>query len=105
MSTEAGSDEASGYRPDNQLACRTSAASHELLRWYVFVFTVNDLSGELIDSREGKLEWIPDENVLDLNLWQSDHIFMLWIQDAKFFSAKFEYEGDKMRGYDVVFHS
>ena len=73
--------------------------------WYVFVFTVDDFTGELIDSPEGKLEWIPDESILDLNLWQSDHIFMPWIRKRKFFSAKFEYEGDVMRGYDVVFHS
>lgn len=72
--------------------------------WYVFVFTATEFSGELIDSPEGKLEWIPDEQVLDLRLWESDHIFMPWIHEGKFFSAKFEYEGDQMRGYDVVFH-
>ncbi|HEU4744753.1 MAG TPA: 8-oxo-dGTP diphosphatase [Anaerolineales bacterium] len=58
--------------------------------WYVFVFTADDFSGELIDSPEGRLEWIPDESVPDLNLWQSDHIFMPWIREEKFFSAIFE---------------
>ena len=72
--------------------------------WYVFVFTATEFSGELIDSPEGKLEWIPDENILDLNLWKSDHIFMPWIREGKFFSAKFDYEGDNMCGYNVVFH-
>lgn len=72
--------------------------------WYVFVFTAQDFSGELIDSPEGRLEWIPDKNILDLNLWESDHIFMPWIQEGKFFSAKFEYEGDKMCGYNVVLY-
>ena len=72
--------------------------------WYVFVFTANSFSGELIDSPEGKLEWIPDENILDLNLWESDHIFIPWIQAGKFFSAKFEYEGDKMKSHEAVFH-
>lgn len=72
--------------------------------WYVFVFTARDFIGELIDSPEGKLEWIPDEKILDRNLWESDHIFTPWIQEGKFFSAKFEYEGDTMRGYEVVFH-
>ena len=73
--------------------------------WYVFTFTAYDFTGELIDSPEGRLEWIPDEKILDLNLWESDHIFMPWIREGKFFSAKFDYEGDTMRGYDVVFHS
>ena len=73
--------------------------------WYVFVFTAKDVTGELIDSPEGRLEWIPDEKVLNLNLWESDSIFMPWIQEDKFFSAKFIYDGDKLRGYDVVFYS
>jgi 8-oxo-dGTP diphosphatase len=73
--------------------------------WYVFVFTATEFSGKLSDSPEGELEWIPDEKIRGLNLWESDPIFMPWIQEGKFFSAKFEYEGDKMRGYDVVFHS
>lgn len=73
--------------------------------WYVFTFTATEFSGELIDSPEGGLEWIADEKVLQLNLWESDHVFMPWIQEGTFFSAKFEYEGDKMRRYNVVFHS
>jgi 8-oxo-dGTP diphosphatase len=73
--------------------------------WYVFVFTASDFTGELIDSPEGRLEWIPDKKLLDLNLWESDHLFMPWIQEGKFFSAKFEYEGDKMLRYNVAFHS
>jgi 8-oxo-dGTP diphosphatase len=73
--------------------------------WYVFVFTATEFSGELIDSPEGKLEWIPDEKITSLSLWESDHIFMPWIQEGKFFSAKFEYEGNKMIRYDVTFHN
>lgn len=74
--------------------------------WYVFVFTATEFNGELIDnSPEGKLEWIPDEKMSSLNLWESDHIFMPWIKNGDFFSAKFGYQGDKMTGYEVTFHS
>jgi 8-oxo-dGTP diphosphatase len=73
--------------------------------WYVFVFTATEFSGEFIDSPEGHLEWIQDEKLLNLKLWESDHIFLPWIREDKFFSAKFEYEGDVMKGYDVAFHS
>jgi 8-oxo-dGTP diphosphatase len=72
--------------------------------WYVFVFTAHEFSGELIDSPEGHLEWIPDDKILNLSLWESDSIFLPWIREDKFFSAKFDYEGDQMSGYDVVFH-
>ncbi len=73
--------------------------------WYVFVFTATQFTGELIDSPEGKLEWIRDTELLDLNLWESDQIFFPWIEDKKLFSAKFDYDVDAMRGYHVVFHS
>ena len=72
--------------------------------WYVFVFTASEFSGELIDSPEGRLEWIEDSRLSSLNLWESDHIFLPWIHEGKFFSAKFIYEGDKMKGHEVVFH-
>jgi len=72
--------------------------------WYVFVFTAREFSGGLIDSPEGKLEWIKDEQLTTLNLWPSDHILLPWIESGKFFSAKFIYEGESMRGYEVTFH-
>jgi 8-oxo-dGTP diphosphatase len=73
--------------------------------WYVFVFTAREFEGELIDSPEGKLEWIPDERINALNLWESDQIFMPWIQKGKFISAKFIYQGDQMKSYEVSFHT
>jgi len=72
--------------------------------WYVFVFTATEFSGELIDSPEGHLEWIPDEKLTGLNLWESDHIFLPWLESREFFSAKFEYLGDVMQRYEVNFH-
>ena len=72
--------------------------------WYVFVFTASEFEGELIDSPEGRLEWIPDEKLTSLNLWESDQIFFPWLEGEKFFSAKFIYEEDKMQSYEVSFH-
>ncbi len=72
--------------------------------WYVFVFTATEFEGELIESPEGKLEWVDDEKLTSLNLWESDHIFLPWLEQGKLFSAKFEYEGDAMRGYDASFY-
>ena len=73
--------------------------------WYVFVFTVREFEGELIDSPEGRLEWIPDDKLTSLNLWASDQIFFPWLEKETFFSAKFIYQGDEMQGYEVNFHS
>jgi len=71
----------------------------------VFVFTAREFEGELSGSSpEGKLAWIDDDKLTSLNLWESDHIFLPWLAAGKFFSAKIEYAGDKMQGYDVTFH-
>jgi 8-oxo-dGTP diphosphatase len=72
--------------------------------WYVFVFTATEFEGELIDSPEGRLEWIPDEEVGNLPLWPSNHIFLPWLNDGRFFSARFRYEGEVMLGHDVSFY-
>ncbi|MEO8355087.1 MAG: 8-oxo-dGTP diphosphatase [Chloroflexota bacterium] len=71
--------------------------------WYVFVFTTTEFSGEMIESPEGTLAWIKDDELKGLSLWESDHIFFPWIENGKFFSARFEYEGDVMKGYEVTF--
>lgn len=72
--------------------------------WYVFVFTAQEFSGELKENGEGYLKWIPDAELESLPLWPSDHIFFPWLREDNFFSAKFVYEGDEMKGYEVVLY-
>ncbi|MFC2133423.1 NUDIX domain-containing protein [Bacteroidota bacterium] len=72
--------------------------------WYVFVFKFDGYEGELIDSPEGKLEWIPNDKLTELNLWEGDSIFIPWLFEKKFFSAKFNYKDKKFIDYEVVFH-
>ena len=73
--------------------------------WYVFIYIATDFEGnELKENHEGTLDWIDDDNVLKLPLWESDYIFIPWIKQGKFFSAKFVYENDIMIDYDVFFH-
>ena len=70
--------------------------------WYVFVFTTQEFSGELKENSEGYLKWIPDEELESLPVWPSGHIFFQWMQEEKFFSAKFVYVGEEMKGYEVT---
>ena len=72
--------------------------------WYVFVFTAREFEGELTDSHEGKLEWIPDNKLLDLNLWEGDRTFIPWLFEEKFFSAKFVYENGNLVSHQVNFY-
>jgi 8-oxo-dGTP diphosphatase len=74
--------------------------------WYVFVFTADLFEGELINSVEGILEWIPNDKLFDLNLWDGDKIFMNWVfrGNQRFFSAKFIYKDGKFVNHEVKFY-
>lgn len=72
--------------------------------WYVFLFVIDDFEGELIDSPEGMLKWIPNDELEKLNLWEGDKIFIPWLFQDKFFSAKFNYENGKFIDYQVDFY-
>jgi 8-oxo-dGTP diphosphatase len=72
--------------------------------WYVFIFTAHEFKGKLIDSPEGRLEWIPNDKITSLNLWDGDKVFLDWLYNDKFFSAKFNYENGKFLNYNVTFY-
>jgi 8-oxo-dGTP diphosphatase len=72
--------------------------------WYAFVFVVYDFEGELVESPEGILQWIDDDELLKLNLWEGDLIFLPWLQQEGFFSGKFVYEDGRLVSHAVVFH-
>lgn len=72
--------------------------------WYVFLYIIDEFEGELIDSPEGKLEWIENDKLTELNLWDGDKIFIPWLFEDKFFSAKFHYDNGKFVDYTVEFY-
>tara|TARA_A100001015_G_C14690769_1_gene594371 strand:+ start:68 stop:526 length:459 start_codon:yes stop_codon:yes gene_type:complete len=72
--------------------------------WLVFVFTANQFSGNLIDSDEGNLKWIDDSDLLNLNMWEGDRIFIPWLGKNKLFSAKFHYSNNNYIKHEVIFY-
>lgn len=72
--------------------------------WIAYIYTSSKWSGEMIESPEGDLEWIADENLKNLPLWEGDHIFMKWLEQDRFFSAKFIYTDKKLLRYEVKFY-
>lgn len=69
--------------------------------WYVFVYTSAEFEGNLlVSSLEGELRWVDDREILNLELWEADRIFLKWIEADQFFSAKFCYgaEGNYIGG-------
>ncbi|MBR1628407.1 MAG: 8-oxo-dGTP diphosphatase [Lachnospiraceae bacterium] len=63
----------------------------------IFVFVSNAFHGEQKVCDEGELRWIPKDQILDLNLWEGDRIFLkLLLEDDAFFSLKLSYIGDAL---------
>jgi 8-oxo-dGTP diphosphatase len=73
--------------------------------WYVFVFVARQFEGKLIESTEGVLQWIDDDLLLNLNLWEGDRFFIEWLEKDAFFSGKFYYKNDTLIDYKMVIHS
>lgn len=72
--------------------------------WYVWVFTAREFSGQMTESAEGRLAWIPDEEILLLPLWPSDRVFLPWLEQDSIFSARFQYRGEQLLGHEVTFY-
>lgn len=72
--------------------------------WYVFVFSTDDFTGEMIESPEGELAWIDDTEMGNIPLWEGDYIFMKWLDRPQIFSAKFNYHNKRLVDYQVEFY-
>jgi len=72
--------------------------------WYVWVFVFKKFKGQQIDSPEGTLEWIQNNKLTELNLWDGDKIFIPWLFNDKCFSSKFIYEKGEYISHQVNFY-
>jgi 8-oxo-dGTP diphosphatase len=72
--------------------------------WYVYVFIATEFSGTLVDSNEGKLQWVADDQVFKLPLWEGDPVFLKQLSNGQFFSGKFCYENGKLVDHHMTIH-
>ncbi len=72
--------------------------------WQVFLYQATEFTGQITECGEGKLEWIPDDKLLELNLWDGDKYFIKWMSENRFFSAKFTYLNKELIDYSVKFY-
>jgi 8-oxo-dGTP diphosphatase len=72
---------------------------------YLFVYTVSAYEGEISACDEGTLAWVENEKIMELDLWEGDRLLWKWLlEDERFFSAKFEYVGERLVGHSVGFY-
>jgi 8-oxo-dGTP diphosphatase len=72
--------------------------------WYAFVFVATVVDGPLIDSPEGDLKWVDQEELFGLNLWEGDRIFLPWLNRPGVFSGKFTYLDGRLVDHWVEFY-
>ncbi len=64
---------------------------------YMYLFTANEFSGELRECNEGDLQWVDKKDILKLNIWNGDKIFLKkLIEEDNFFTMKVVYDGDRL---------
>ncbi|WP_277287365.1 NUDIX hydrolase [Sneathia sanguinegens] len=51
---------------------------------YIHVFSTTEFSGKLIECDEGDLEWIKREDILNLNIWESDRYLLSKIVNKEY---------------------
>ncbi len=98
--------EESGLRIVNPLlkGFVTFPAFDGLEDWYVFMFLADNYSGDIIESKEGNLEWVESDKLMDLPLWEGDRTFIPWMFGDKFFSAKLVYADKQFVKHEVFFY-
>ena len=61
------------------------------------LFVGRNVEGEPIECNEGVLQWVDKKDVLNLNLWEGDKIFLKLLEEREeFFSLKLVYNEDEI---------
>lgn len=67
---------------------------------YMCLYTADGFTGTLTECNEGELAWIDKSQILNLELWEGDKIFLKQLlcadDDAPFFSLKLVYNADEV---------
>lgn len=63
----------------------------------MFLYTASGFQGKIKECNEGELHFIKKKEVLKLNLWEGDRIFLDYLSnDEPYFELKLVYDGDKL---------
>jgi len=73
--------------------------------WIMLVFKCTDYEGILTNTQEGTLEWVETDKIGSLSMWDGDRLFLKWMNEPNFFSAKITYSDKKLKSYSVEHYS
>lgn len=61
----------------------------------MYLYTADSFEGDLVECPEGVLEWIPEQEIFGLSLWEGDRIFLNYLlEDEPFFHLRLHYDGE-----------
>lgn len=71
---------------------------------YMYLYTCKFFTGEVQECSEGDLKWIDKKEIMNLNLWEGDKIFLNLIkEDCPFFYLTLDYENDSLLNSKLEF--
>lgn len=98
-------EEAGVTLTDYRLRGITTFVAQESDPMYLFVYTAGAYEGEIGVCDEGTLSWIDNDKIHALSLWEGDRLLWQWLlTDERFFSARFEYNGEVLAQHSVTFY-
>ena len=63
----------------------------------MYLYLVDDISGNVIDCDEGELAWVKQDDLMSLNMWEGDYKFLpLLINTDKFIRLELRYCDDQL---------
>ena len=70
---------------------------------HCYLYISRDFVGELKECDEGELKWIPKDEILKLNLWQGDILFLKrLLKDESYFEMKLTYIKDDLKDWSYL---
>lgn len=65
---------------------------------YMYLYTADSFTGEMIDCNEGELHWVDKERVMELPMWKGDAVFLEHLLNggASPLMLKLVYEGEEL---------
>ena len=64
----------------------------------MYLYSASEYAGQIAENcAEGTLQWVPKEDVLNLNLWEGDRLFLReMLAGTEEINMTLEYKGDKL---------
>lgn len=67
----------------------------------VYIYIATKFKGDLIECNEGDLEWIDQGGLLNLNIWESDQVFLPYVLQHQLFIGTFSFNGKELVSYEI----